>query len=382
MEKISILDVCNLNDKSVKEFKGTREYVATRGIEKGKIVSSTTVNYKEKPSRANREVEVGDILVAKMKDTDKVLFINEENKDYIYSTGLFTIKPDTTMVNAEYIYYILKSKYFQEEKNKLSKGATQKALNNTGLKKIKIPFPSKKEQEKIVNVLKNIESIITNRQYQISALSVLKKSFFLDMFGEPNTNPKGYPKKSLKDIGKIITGNTPPRKDKDNYGDSIEWIKTNNIKNNNIHLTQALEFLSKKGMSIGRIVPENSILVTCIAGSKSSIGRAAIANREVAFNQQINAIIPFENTDTTFLYSQIKILQPYIQSFSTNSMKGMISKSKFEKIEVILPTLEEQLKFSDKFNQVNLIEEKLKDSLKYIEELHDSLLYRIFNDIF
>ena len=100
------------------------------------------------------EVEIGDILLAKMKDTDKVLLINEDNENYIYSTGFFTIKPDTNIVNTEYIYHVLKSDYFQGEKNKLAKGATQKALNNAGLKKIKIPVPSKTKQEKIVNALK------------------------------------------------------------------------------------------------------------------------------------------------------------------------------------------------------------------------------------
>ena len=116
MKMVSVLEVCKLNDQTVKEFKGTKEYVATGGIEKDKIVSFTKVNFEDKPSRANREVEIGDILLAKMKDTDKVLLINEDNENYIYSTGFFTIKPDTNIVNTEYIYHVLKSDYFQGEK--------------------------------------------------------------------------------------------------------------------------------------------------------------------------------------------------------------------------------------------------------------------------
>lgn len=247
------------------------------------------------------------------------------------------------------------------------------------LKEVIIPVPKIEVQIKIVNLLDKIINVIDKRQQQIEALSALKQSIFLDMFGDPNTNLNGYAKKSLKEIGKVITGNTPPRKDKDNYGDYIEWIKTNNISDDSIYLTEAKEFLSKEGKSIGRVAPENSLLVTCIAGSKSSIGKVAIANREVAFNQQINAIIPFENINTAFLFTQFKILQPYIQSFSTNSMKGMISKTNFEKIEVIVPTFKLQLKFRDKFKQIISIEEKLKDSLEKIEEMRDSLLHKAFN---
>lgn len=65
MKMVSVLEVCKLNDQTVKEFKGTKEYVATGGIEKDKIVSFTKVNFEDKPSRANREVEIGDILLLK-----------------------------------------------------------------------------------------------------------------------------------------------------------------------------------------------------------------------------------------------------------------------------------------------------------------------------
>lgn len=290
---------------------------------------------------------------------------------FIGADGVKVLKnKNRNIVDTKYLYYFLQSINIPD---------AGYSRHFKFLKEVIVPVPPLNVQLQIVNTISKMHSITKKREQQIEALSALKQSVFLDMFGDPTSNPKRYVKKQLKEIGEIITGNTPPKKDKDNYGDYVEWIKTNNINENSIYLSQAIEYLSEKGASIGRVVSENSILVTCIAGSKSSIGRAAIANRRVAFNQQINAISPSEIINTSFLYTQIKILKPYIQSFSTNSMKGMISKTNFEKIEVIVPTLEAQAEFHHKFKQINSIEKKMKNSLICLEEMYDSLLHKSFN---
>lgn len=290
---------------------------------------------------------------------------------FIGADGVKVLKnKNKNIIDTKYLYYFLQSINIPD---------AGYSRHFKFLKEIIVPVPPLNVQLQIVNKISKMYSITKKREQQIEALSVLKQSVFLEMFGDPTSNPKRYVKKQLKEIGEIITGNTPPRKNKDNYGDYVEWIKTNNINENSIYLSQAIEYLSEKGASIGRVVSENSILVTCIAGSKSSIGKAAIANRRVSFNQQINAICPSEVINTSFLYTQIKILKPYIQSFSTNSMKIMISKTNFEKIEVIVPTIEAQTEFHHKFEQINSIEKNMKNSLICLEEMYDSLLHKSFN---
>ena len=298
----------------------------------------------------------------------------------IHGMNLLCLRANKDLIFPKYAFYFFNSTLFTKLLMRYVKpSVNQASFAIRDFKKIEINIPSLSIQKKVVDVLERLNKALNLRKEQIEALSALKQSVFLDMFGDPISNPKRLVKKPFEKIGEVITGNTPPRKDKDNYGDYIEWIKSNNISDDTIYLTQALEYLSEKGASIGRVVPANSILVTCIAGSKSSIGRAGIANREVAFNQQINAIIPSEEIVTSFLYTQIKILQPYIQSFSTNSMKGMISKTNFEKIEVIVPALGAQAEFHHKFKQIDSIEEKMKKSLIELEEMYDSLLHKAFN---
>lgn len=175
----SILNICDITGSSVSKFSGTKKYIATGDIIENKIINYTNVTYENKPSRANQIAKVGDILFAKMKDTKKVIIINENNYKNIYSTGFFVITPKENILS-DYLYCLFNSPKFNNDKNKNSKGATQKALNNEGLKKIKIKsIPKLLEQRNIVNKINKIQSIIDIRNKQLKNLDELIKSQFV-----------------------------------------------------------------------------------------------------------------------------------------------------------------------------------------------------------
>lgn len=175
----------------------------------------------------------------------------------------------------------------------------------------------------------------------------LLRSVFLEMFGDPNMNPKGWPTRTLGEIGVVTTGNTPPRANSGNFGTDIEWVKSDNLQGSSPYAQGATEGLSSLGRQRGRVAAAGSILVTCIAGSANSIGNAALIEREVAFNQQINAISPF-TMDPYFLLFQLRIGKRLIQECSTKGMKGLVSKSRFEAIQIMEPLPDLQLAFRAK----------------------------------
>jgi len=211
---------------------------------------------------------------------------------------------------------------------------------------LEIPLPPLKEQKRIAAILDKADGIRRKRQQAMAMADEFLRSVFLDMFGDPVTNPKGWEIKEVKKIGKVTTGNTPSRKRPDYYGDDVEWIKSDNINTPSHYLTRAAEGLSSKGKAVGRTVGKDAILVTCIAGSPDCIGNLALADREVAFNQQINALETNDRVDELFMYSQLMVGKKLIQKASTNSMKGMVSKGKFELIPVMVPPMDMQLQFS------------------------------------
>ena len=185
--------------------------------------------------------------------------------------------------------------------------------------------------------------------------------------------------KSIKEIGKVITGNTPSRSVSEYYNSKdIEWIKTDNIESGKIHPTIAKEYLSKDGMMKGRVVECGAILVTCIAGSIASIGGCCIADRKVAFNQQINAVVPIGDINSLFLYYCLILSKRLIQDSASNGMKHLISKSNFEQIPLPLPPLPLQQSFASKIESIEQQKELIKQSIVETETLFNARMQEYF----
>ena len=286
------------------------------------------------------------------------------------------IKNQNKLDRSYLVYYL--NTLGQHEIKKQVKATSQPKLALFRIEKLKIPLPSLSQQRLIAAILHKADAVRRKREAAIKLTEKLLRSQFLEMFGNPVTNPYGWELEKIGNLGKVIIGNTPPRANPENYGDYIEWIKSDNITTPDHFITEAVEKLSYQGKQIGRTVPSGSILVTCIAGSASSIGRAALTDREVSFNQQINAIIPNKGINPYFLYSQFFVAQHLVQAKSTNSMKGLVTKSKFSNIIFINPPQEKQQEFGNWFLKFHAWLNKLDRDAQLAEELFNSLIQPAF----
>lgn len=280
-------------------------------------------------------------------------------------------------VNAEYLYYALKAnvKALQARGN----GATFKELAKPTVEDFKVPLPPIDDQIRIAHLLGKVEGLIAQRKQHLQYLDDLLKSVFLEMFGDPVRNEKGWDKPALTAFGKISTGNTPPRNESANYdGDFIEWIKTDNITGDALFVTPSTEHLSQIGARKARIITSGALLVACIAGSVESIGRAALTDRTVSFNQQINAIQPGKDVNPLYFYGLFKLSRSYIQSHATKGMKKILTKGDFEKITMIKPPFEMQNRFAVVVEKVEGIKSRYKQSLADLEVLYSALSQRAF----
>jgi type I restriction enzyme S subunit len=247
------------------------------------------------------------------------------------------------------------------------------SIRLSDISRIKLNLPPLPEQKRIAAILDKADEIRRKREKAIKLTDAFLRSVFLEMFGDPVSNPRKWGTVAIREIAKVVTGNTPSRKISSYYGDEIDWIKSDNINTPSHFLTPASERLSLSGKAVGRVVPRNSILITCIAGSPACIGNAAISTREVAFNQQINALVPFSD-NCEFIYSLILLGKQLIQSASTNSMKGMVSKGKLEQIKVINPPDSLQQRFREVFLAHCKHRETLECQLLRIMECQNSLV--------
>jgi len=174
----------------------------------------------------------------------------------------------------------------------------------------------------------------------------------------------------LGDIFETITGNTPPKKEKDNYGAEIPFIKPPQIHNNII--STSIEFLSNKGKEKARILPENSILITCIG----NLGRVGINKIEVAFNQQINAIVPVEGILPLFTFYQAQSIdfRNQLEKLSTSTTVALVNKTNFNTINFKIPPLPIQRAIVKKIEELfSSLDSGIADLKKAQEQL---VIYR------
>ena len=179
----------------------------------------------------------------------------------------------------------------------------------------------------------------------------------------------------LGDYGKVVTGNTPPTKDVENYENgTFLWASPadlGTIKS----ISETKTMLSAKGFSKTRALPKGSVLVTCIG---STIGKMGMATKEMSTNQQINSIVVNDNSDNEFVYYAIQSAFPrYLSSIAVQAVP-IISKSAFELLPNQRPCLQEQKKIG---KMLSLLDERIATQNKIIDKLQ-SLIRGISSRIF
>ena len=150
--------------------------------------------------------------------------------------------------------------------------------------------------------------------------------------------PEDWEVKRIGDFGKVITGNTPPTEDTDNYGDVYKFVSPADISGNK-YIEATEKHLSEKGFSISRQMPKGTVLFTCIG---STIGKCAIANEALTSNQQINAIICDSKHSGEFLYYELCHRSNRIKQIAGEQAVPIINKATFESYKVLCPPFEEQ----------------------------------------
>lgn len=300
----------------------------------------------------------------------KVAFIE---KEYPYAFGGFMglIVPNEDKLVPKFTYYYFCSQKFKAYLSAIGNGANINNIKYIDIAKDSIPLPPKSTQIEIVSELDKINELIRLKKEQLKDFDNLAQSLFYEMFGDPVENEKGWEVKKLGEIGEVKTGNTPSRSNDNFYNEKfIEWIKTDNIRNEQMNPTTAAEYLSRDGAECGRIVSKGSILVACIAGSLSSIGKCCITTKNVAFNQQINAITPYGDfCNSIYLYELIRNSYKYIQQNATTGMKHILSKSIFEKMKFPFPPLSLQRLFARRIEQVEREKSEVQKSIQDLETL-------------
>lgn len=183
----------------------------------------------------------------------------------------------------------------------------------------------------------------------------------------------------LGELGKIITGNTPKTSDAQNYeSNDICFVKPSDFTDNEItEIHQSEFYISVYAKDKARVLPTDSILVTCIG----IIGKVAINKVPCAFNQQINAIIPERKIcDPRYVAYAIQNVQPQMQNTANAAVVPILNKTQFSNIEIPLPSLETQKQIVECLDKVTSLISLRKQQLAKLDELVKARFVEMFGD--
>ncbi len=183
----------------------------------------------------------------------------------------------------------------------------------------------------------------------------------------------------LGELGKIITGNTPKTSDAQNYeSNDICFVKPSDFTDNEItEIHQSEFYISAYAKDRARVLPTDSILVTCIG----IIGKVAINKVPCAFNQQINAIVPEKKVcNPRYIAYAIQNLQPKMQSTANAAVVPILNKTQFSNLEVPLLPVGEQKQIACNLNKIDKLIFLRKQQLAKLDELVKARFVEMFGD--
>ena len=334
-----------------------------------------------------------DIVFARTgNSTGRSYFYEKQHGTFVYAGFLIKFSLDPNKVNPRILKYYTHSKPYFDWVNSFDTGATRGNINAKTYGDMEIELPSRKVQDKIVSILSSLDRKIElnnkiNADLEEMAQAIFKNWFvdfepfkdgkFVD--SELGMIPKGWKVGRADDYYQINIGKTPPRKEhkwfSTNPADKI-WVSIANMGNSGIFISDSSEYLTQEAVDSHNIimVPRNTILLSF----KLTVGRVAIADKELTTNEAIARFILSDDKYMEYLYLYLKKFD-YNSLGSTSSIATAVNSKTIKGMQMLQPSD----KVIDAFHiQVNPIFEKIRSLTKEnsrLSLLRDTLLPRLMS---
>ncbi|MFH6911283.1 restriction endonuclease subunit S [Acinetobacter sp. AM3-2] len=249
---------------------------------------------------------------------------------------------DKETLDVKYLLRFLESN--KENIASMGKGATVKGITLDQLKAIKIPLQPLAEQRRIASILDQADELRQKRQQAIEKLDQLLQATFIDMFGDPVSNPKGWDKEKMDALMTIVRGGSP-RPIENFLGGTYPWIKIGDAtKGDDLFITKTKEAITEEGLHKTRLLPEGSVI---FANCGVSLGFARILKIQgcihdgwLAF-QDINE----DKIHKLFLLKALNSITQYFRDTAPDGTQPNLNTAIMKNFELIIPPMDLQLKF-------------------------------------
>lgn len=293
---------------------------------------------------------------------------------------------DESKIEPKFLYYAMCKKNLVA----LNVGTSVPSLTVPVLEDVSIPYPPIPIQRKIAGILSALDSKIENNN-KINAnleaqAEALFKSWFVDFTpfkdqpfvdSELGPIPQGWKVGKLGDLGDIICGKTPSKKNKNFYGGNIPFIKIPDM-HGHVFVNESADSLTNTGSlsQKNKLIPSHSLMVSCIA----TVGIVSINSKPAHTNQQINSIIPICDYLLYFLYLFIKRNKDYLQNLGRGGTTTLnVNTKTFSSILIAIPQKDVVINFHQIVSPIfKTIENNIQENQR-LAALRDTLLPKLMS---
>lgn len=290
--------------------------------------------------------------------------------------GLAAIRADAARLDPTYLRFFLR--YSEPRLANMGQGSTFAAIGRAEIASLRIPLPLLHEQRRIVDLLSRAEGILRLRREAQAKAQAIIPALFLDLFGDPATNPKGWPVSPIADLCAVQTGSTPRREERSYYdGGRIPWVKTGEVCG--VHIGEAEEHITERAIreTNCKVFPVDTILVA-MYGQGQTRGRAGLLKIPSATNQACAAILPSDKIVSIYLYELLKTQYERLRAMGRGGNQANLNLGMIKSFLVPCPPLDMQAVFVSQVAAMESICSQQTTALHKAQATFDALLARSF----
>ncbi|EEY90097.1 restriction endonuclease subunit S [Acinetobacter lwoffii] len=344
------------------------------------IESALTVDANQYKISNNFKIQNKDILMALSGATVGKIAIASETDIGAYINQRVAIIRAKDEITADYLKFFF-SGVFLDDLLKNAGGAAQPNLSPKQLLFMEIPFPPLSEQRRIASILDQADELRQKRQHAIEKLDQLLQTTFIDMFGDPVSNPKGWDLKTVGEISESKLGKMLDKKKQSSENDQYKYLRNANVQWFRFDLSDVFEMEFNEKDRKNCELKFGDILV-CEGGEP---GRAAIWKNDLenCFFQKALHRVRLDTTQILpeyfvwlfWFYSKNGGFDDHITVATIAHLTGV----KMKAMQVPIPPLSMQEEFQKKVNEIEVLKTTLENSSKLFESLFSSLQNQAFN---
>lgn len=282
---------------------------------------------------------------------------------------------DTNKVSRDYLFRFLESRaqFIQAE----GKGATVKGITLDFLKSIDVPLPPLAEQKRIAAILDKADAIRRKRQQAIQLADDFLRAVFLQMFGDPVTNPKGWEVMKFEAVGKLDRGKSKhrPRNDPKLLGGEHPLIQTGDVANSGGYIKVYSSTYSNFGLSQSRKWPAGTLCITIAA----NIAKTGILTFDACFPDSVVGFTPNKLVTTEYVQMWMSFLQKILENSAPESAQKNINLEILRELTIPVPPIERQNAFSSVVEKMNSAKETFDSGVLETNCFFSSLSQQAFS---